>query len=183
MIFYTVSNDRWTDRRYFYVVQKSENVEVPIHSILTYIGSGGKAPLILNPRTRLQWVISFTPRPLYPQTKSIQSPPNRSPVGPQSRFWLSGGEVNFGSVGVRTLDVEPYSNARQITRRQHAAVYLVGSWLWRHTTGCGSVLCSPAIRVLVFVSSVIGCDLTVPPRRDFWFRSRPGHGPSRLAQR
>jgi len=34
-----------------------------------YWGSGDITPLILNVGTRLRWVASFTPRPLYPRCK------------------------------------------------------------------------------------------------------------------
>jgi len=33
------------------------------------LGSGGKAPHILNYGTRRGWVVDFRPRPLYPQAK------------------------------------------------------------------------------------------------------------------
>jgi len=35
----------------------------------TYWGSGGIAPHLLGLGTRRRWVVSFTPRPLYPQEK------------------------------------------------------------------------------------------------------------------
>jgi hypothetical protein len=40
------------------------------HVTKTYWVSGGIAPHILDLGTRLRWVVSFTPRPLYPQKKS-----------------------------------------------------------------------------------------------------------------
>jgi hypothetical protein len=42
--------------------------EAPRHEDV--LGSGGIAPRILNPGTRWRWVVSFTPRPLYPRSKS-----------------------------------------------------------------------------------------------------------------
>jgi hypothetical protein len=39
------------------------------HAIMVY-GGGGIAPRILDLGTRWKWVVSFTPRPLYPQGKS-----------------------------------------------------------------------------------------------------------------
>jgi hypothetical protein len=36
----------------------------------TYWGSGGIAPRILNLGTRWRWVVSFTPRPLYPRERA-----------------------------------------------------------------------------------------------------------------
>jgi len=35
----------------------------------SYWGNGGIAPRTLGLGTRLRWVVSFTPRPLYPQGK------------------------------------------------------------------------------------------------------------------
>jgi hypothetical protein len=48
-------------------------------------GSGGIARRILNFGTRWRWVVSFTPRPLYPQRKSPPYPLDRRLGGPQSR--------------------------------------------------------------------------------------------------
>jgi hypothetical protein len=59
-----------------------------------YWGSGGIAPLILDLGTRWRWVVSFTPRPLYPQGKSPWYPLNRRLGGPQSRSRRGGEEKN-----------------------------------------------------------------------------------------
>jgi hypothetical protein len=40
------------------------------HAMKTYWWSGGIVPHILDLGTRWRWVVSFTPRPLYPQGKS-----------------------------------------------------------------------------------------------------------------
>jgi hypothetical protein len=50
-----------------------------------YWGSGGIAPRILDLGTRCMWVVSFTPRSLYPQGKSPWYPLDRRLSGPQSR--------------------------------------------------------------------------------------------------
>jgi hypothetical protein len=50
-----------------------------------YYGSGGIAPRIRELGTRWSWVVSFTPRPLYLQGKSLQYPLDRRLNGPQSR--------------------------------------------------------------------------------------------------
>jgi hypothetical protein len=42
------------------------------HTMKTYWGSGGIAPCILDLDTRWRWVVSFTPRPLYPQGKMVK---------------------------------------------------------------------------------------------------------------
>jgi hypothetical protein len=44
--------------------------------------------------TRWRWVVSFTPRPLYPQGKSPWYPLDRGLGGPQSRSGRGGEEKN-----------------------------------------------------------------------------------------
>jgi hypothetical protein len=58
-----------------------------------YWGSGGIAPRILDLGTRWRWVVSFTPRPLYPQEEPLILI-GRRPGGPQSRPRLGGEEKN-----------------------------------------------------------------------------------------
>jgi hypothetical protein len=59
-----------------------------------YWGSGGIAPRILNQGTRWRWVVSFTPRPLYPQGKNPWYPLDRRVGGPQSRSERGGEDKN-----------------------------------------------------------------------------------------
>jgi hypothetical protein len=59
-----------------------------------YEGSGGTAPRILDLGTRLRWVVTFTPRPLYPQGKSPWYPSDRMRGGPQIRSGRGGEEKN-----------------------------------------------------------------------------------------
>jgi hypothetical protein len=59
-----------------------------------YWGSGGIASRILDLGTRWKWVVSFTPRPLYPKGKSPWYPLDRRLGGPQSRSGRGGGENN-----------------------------------------------------------------------------------------
>jgi hypothetical protein len=56
------------------------------------LGSGGKAPRILDLGTRWRWVVSFTTRPLYPQGKIPWYPLYRRLGGPQSRSGHGGEE-------------------------------------------------------------------------------------------
>jgi len=49
------------------------------------LGSGGEAARIRGLGTRWRWVVSFTPRPLYPQGKTPCYTLNRRLGGPQSR--------------------------------------------------------------------------------------------------
>jgi hypothetical protein len=50
-----------------------------------YWGSGSIDPYILDLGSTWRWVVSFTPRPLYPQGKIPWYPLNRRLGGPQSR--------------------------------------------------------------------------------------------------
>jgi len=56
--------------------------------------NGGIAPRVLDLGTRWRWVVSFTPRPLYPQEKSPWYPLYRRLVWPQGRSGRGGGEKN-----------------------------------------------------------------------------------------
>jgi hypothetical protein len=64
------------------------------HAMKIYWGNGGIAPRIIDLGTRWRWVVSFTPRPLYPQGKNPWYPLNRRLGGPQSRFGHCGEEKN-----------------------------------------------------------------------------------------
>jgi hypothetical protein len=64
------------------------------HAVKTQWGSGGIAPRILNLVTRWRWVVSFTPRPLYPRGKSSLFPLDRRLGGPQSQSGCCGEEKN-----------------------------------------------------------------------------------------
>jgi hypothetical protein len=58
----------------------------------TYWGSGGIAPRSLDLGSRWRWVVSFKPRPLYPQGKKPRYPLGGRLGGPQSRSGRSGEE-------------------------------------------------------------------------------------------
>jgi hypothetical protein len=55
-------------------------------------GAGGITPYIFSLSTRWKWVVSFTPRPLYPQGKSPWYPLDRRLGGPQIQSGCCGGE-------------------------------------------------------------------------------------------
>jgi hypothetical protein len=59
-----------------------------------YWRSGGIDPCSLDFGTRWRWVVSFTPRPLYPQGKSPWYPLDRRLGGPQSRSGCGDEEKN-----------------------------------------------------------------------------------------
>jgi hypothetical protein len=58
------------------------------------VGSGGTAPRILDLGNRWRWVVSSTPRPLYPQGKRPWYPLHRRLGGSQSRSGRGGEEKN-----------------------------------------------------------------------------------------
>jgi hypothetical protein len=58
------------------------------------LGSGGMALLVLDLGTRFRRVVSFTPRPIYPQGKSPWYPLERRLHGSQSRYGRGGEEKN-----------------------------------------------------------------------------------------
>jgi hypothetical protein len=64
------------------------------HAMKAYWGSGSIAPHILDLGTSRRRVVSFTPRPLYPQRKSPWYPLDRRLGGPQSRSGRGGEEKN-----------------------------------------------------------------------------------------
>jgi hypothetical protein len=59
-----------------------------------YWGSGDITPHILDICTRLRWVVSFTPRPLYSQGKGPWCPLDKRLGGPQSRSGRGGKKKN-----------------------------------------------------------------------------------------
>jgi hypothetical protein len=63
------------------------------HAMKTYWGSGGIYPHILDLGARCRWVVSFTPRPLYPQGKSPWYPLDRRLGGAQSRSGQGGEQI------------------------------------------------------------------------------------------
>jgi hypothetical protein len=52
------------------------------HSMKVYWGSGGIAPRILDLGTKRRWVVSFTPRLLYPRERTSRSHCRGGWVGP-----------------------------------------------------------------------------------------------------
>jgi hypothetical protein len=59
-----------------------------------YSGRGDIAPRIPDLGIRWRWVISFTPRPLYPQGKNPWCPLDRRLGGPLRRYGRGGEEKN-----------------------------------------------------------------------------------------
>jgi hypothetical protein len=67
------------------------------HAMKTYWGSEGVAPCILDLDTRWRRVVSFMPRPLYPQGKSSRYPLDRRLGESQSSSGHGGEEENCQS--------------------------------------------------------------------------------------
>jgi hypothetical protein len=65
-------------------------------------GSGGISPRIFDLGTRWRWLVSFTPRPLYPWGKSLLYPLDRRLGGLQSQWWWR--EKFPAPAGTRTTD-------------------------------------------------------------------------------
>jgi hypothetical protein len=97
------------------------------HAMKTYWVSRGIAARILDLSTRWRWVVSFTPRPLYPQGKSPWYPLVMQLSGPQSRSGHRGEEKNSQPLsGLKPLIIQPVT--------QHYTTEL--SWLLRKLILC-----------------------------------------------
>jgi hypothetical protein len=69
---------------------------VPVDDVKTYRGRRRLAPLILNLGTRWsEWLVNFTPRPLYNRERTPQYRLNVRLGGPQSRSGHYGEEKNL----------------------------------------------------------------------------------------
>ena len=71
----------------------------PVHVMKTYGGNRGIALLILNLGPRWRWVVSFTPRPVYPLGK-LPYELNMGSVGSQSWFGHFGEEHTLLVLGI-----------------------------------------------------------------------------------
>jgi hypothetical protein len=54
------------------------------HAVKSYCGSRGKASIILDLGARWRWVVSFTPRPLYPRERAAGTRWTGGRVGPRA---------------------------------------------------------------------------------------------------
>jgi hypothetical protein len=72
-----------------------------------YWGNRGIVPRILDLGTRWRWVVSFTPRPLYSQGKSLWHSLDRRLGGPQIRSGQGGEEKSSQSLpGIESLIIQ-----------------------------------------------------------------------------
>jgi len=65
------------------------------YTVNTYYGSEGIAPRILKLGTRCRWVVSFTPRSLYPRGKNSEGPLDMRLGGLRSRSGRCGKKRNW----------------------------------------------------------------------------------------
>jgi hypothetical protein len=107
-------------------------------------GSGDTAPRILDLGTRWRWVVSFTPRLLYPQGKSPwQQPLDRRLGGPQSRSGRGGEEKNSQPLpGLKPLIIQPA--AQRCTTELSRLVIHVQQRLYSHPIFLSSILIFPS---------------------------------------
>jgi hypothetical protein len=70
------------------------------------------------PDLGISWrlVVTFTPRPLYPRTKSPWYPLDRRLGGPQNRSGRLGEEKNLAPTGTRTPTPRPTSRSQSLYR-------------------------------------------------------------------
>jgi hypothetical protein len=111
-----------------------------------YWGSGG---------TRWRWVVSFTPRSLYPQGKSPWYPSDRRLGGPQSRTGRGSEEKNFWPLpGIEPPIIEPVAQryTTELSRLLHICLYCANLFL------TGSPLRSSTY--LHFIIYLMNCTLT-----------------------
>jgi hypothetical protein len=88
MFYETSVNFQRTTRRYIPEEQTPQNCRCENYKW----GSGGIDPCFLDLGTKWRWVVSFTPRPLYPLGKSLRYPSQRRLGGTQTshslqKFW------------------------------------------------------------------------------------------------
>jgi hypothetical protein len=93
------------------------------------LGSGGTAPRIFDLGARCRWLVSFTPRPLYPQGKSPWYPLDRRLGVLQNRSRRSGGEKNSQP----PPEIEPRNSNRLV--RNVVVIPTELSRLWKEMEG------------------------------------------------
>jgi hypothetical protein len=82
---------------------KTRRVTVEVFDpVSTRVGSGYIDPHFLDLGTSWRWVVSFTPRPLYPRGKGPRYPLDRRLSGPQSQSGRRGEEKILDHTGTGT---------------------------------------------------------------------------------
>jgi len=95
------------------------------YAMKAYWGIGSIAPRILDLGPRWRWVVSFTPRPLYPHGKSPGYLLDRRLGGSHSRSRRGGEEKNSQALpGLEPLIIQPYTTKlSQLLRRKGHALF------------------------------------------------------------
>jgi hypothetical protein len=106
---------------------KGKVVPVPVtqhHAKKAYCESGCIVTRITDLSTRWRCVVSFTPRPFYPQGKSPWYPLERRVGRPQSRSGRGGEEKNSQTVpGLEPLIIQPVDQ-RYTTELSRLVIYI-----------------------------------------------------------
>jgi hypothetical protein len=103
------------------------------------MGRGCIDPRILGLGNSWRWVVSFTPRPLYPRGKNPRYPVKRKLGVPQSRSERCREEENLALAGNWTRAVQPLTSL--YTDCPIPAPQYVGDILWHHLVQyCTSIL-------------------------------------------
>jgi hypothetical protein len=106
----------------------------PLHAGV--LGSGGRASRILGLGTTWKWVVSFTPRSLYPQEKCPWFQLDRRLSGPQSRSGRGGEKKNSQPLlGLEPPIIHPIAQ-RYTTELSHLTVCM-GEMRNVHSTSIG----------------------------------------------
>jgi hypothetical protein len=118
------------------------------HAMEAYWGSESIAPRIIDLGTRWRWVVSFTPRPFYPQGKSPFYPLDRRLGGPQTRP-RCGGEKNSQPLsGLEPPYIQPVAQ-RYTTELSRLLLYTgscdIINFDLDSTSGC--VICNSSLRL------------------------------------
>jgi hypothetical protein len=78
---------------------------------------------ILDLGSRWRWVVSFTPRQLYPRAKNWRCPLDRKLGEPQYCSWRCGGKKNLAPVGKQTPAFQPVAIPTEISWLQLKVAY------------------------------------------------------------
>jgi hypothetical protein len=82
-------------------------VNLSVYLIKHYMGEWRYSSTIPDLDIRWRWIVSFTPRPLYPQRKNPGYPLDMRLGGPHGQFGCCGNEEKFAPVGNRVRAVHP----------------------------------------------------------------------------
>jgi hypothetical protein len=90
-------------------------------------------PHFLHLCTSWKWVVSFTPRPLYPRGKSPQYPLDVRLCGPQSQSGRRGEEKILDPTGTKTRPLGRPARSQSLYRLRYPSYPLSHTPSWRST--------------------------------------------------